>query len=617
MTIGRGLGRKNLERVETGGRIRSNPANPAAWEKSPGGSCLSIVSAPSPGLIVHTMNTSATPRRITIGFVVVILLSILLGLWAVWQILGINRNVVQLATNSVPSVVTLNKIIQANATASKTALNLVRVLGSSKQASAEEAAFTSARSKGDELCAEYAALLSDAEDTRLFNDAKSFRETYLAAAVKAIELARDQKQAAAEACMVEQVEPLLDRAIDGFNKDIDYNIMLAGKETQFASNKVANSLYSILPLLVGVGLIGGLIGWNTVRSTKAALESINDAIQAGIDKTNNALAAISDSLQQGADQTASSSSQLSSASRSLATGCSEQGASVTETSASLEEISAMIRATADNATKAKEFANQARAAALLGKQTMSDMTVAMQSIETSSLDISKIVKNIDEIAFQTNILALNAAVEAARAGEAGAGFAVVADEVRSLAQRSAAAAKETADKIEAAIASTQRGSKSCTNVGDALEEIVGKVTEADVLVAEIASAAKEQAQGIRQVGVAMTQMDKVTQGNASSAEQTSSAAEELNSQAKLLQENVEQLQELIASTSRSGGDEAGARRPPRAVAQRPVSRSKGISRGRPDGADSSMADARRREASIVMPDERNVADGDDVNFRNF
>ena len=491
------------------------------------------------------------------------------------------------------------------------------MLGSSKQASAEEAAFTSARSKGDELCAEYAALLSDAEDTRLFNDAKSFRETYLAAAVKAIELARDQKQAAAEACMVEQVEPLLDRAIDGFNKDIDYNIMLAGKETQFASNKVANSLYSILPLLVGVGLIGGLIGWNTVRSTKAALESINDAIQAGIDKTNNALAAISDSLQQGADQTASSSSQLSSASRSLATGCSEQGASVTETSASLEEISAMIRATADNATKAKEFANQARAAALLGKQTMSDMTVAMQSIETSSLDISKIVKNIDEIAFQTNILALNAAVEAARAGEAGAGFAVVADEVRSLAQRSAAAAKETADKIEAAIASTQRGSKSCTNVGDALEEIVGKVTEADVLVAEIASAAKEQAQGIRQVGVAMTQMDKVTQGNASSAEQTSSAAEELNSQAKLLQENVEQLQELIASTSRSGDNEAGARRPPRAVAQRPVSRSKGISRGRHDGADSSVADARRREASIVMPDERNVADGDDVNFRNF
>ena len=574
---------------------------------------------PTLGPNVHTMNTSATPRRITIGFVVVILLSMLLGLWSVWQILGINRNVVQLATNSVPSVVTLNKIIQANAAASKAASNLVRVLGTSKQASAEEAAFTATKVKGDELCAEYAALLSDAEDARLFNEAKASRDAYLAAALKAIEMARDQKQAAAGAFMVEQVEPLLDRAIAGFNEDIDYNIMLAGKETQFAGTKVANSLYSILPLLAGVGLIGGLIGWNTARLTKAALESINDAIQAGIDKTNNALAAISDSLQQGADQTASSSSQLSSASRSLATGCSEQGASVTETSASLEEISAMIRATADNATKAKEFANQARSAALLGKQTMSEMTVAMQSIETSSLDISKIVKNIDEIAFQTNILALNAAVEAARAGEAGAGFAVVADEVRSLAQRSAAAAKETADKIEAAIASTQRGSKSCTNVGDALEEIVGKVTEADVLVAEIASAAKEQAQGIRQVGVAMTQMDKVTQGNASSAEQTSSAAEELNSQARLLQENVEQLRELIESTSRSSDHEAASGgRPPRAVAQRPVARSRAIPSGRHDGADWHAAEARRRVASIVMPDERNVAaDGDDGNFRNF
>jgi hypothetical protein len=121
-----------------------------------------------------------------------------------------------------------------------------------------------------------------------------------------------------------------------------------------------------------------------------------------------------------------------------------------------------------------------------------EMKLAMKSIEVSSLDIAKIVKNIDEIAFQTNILALNAAVEAARAGEAGAGFAVVADEVRSLAQRSAASAKETADKIEAAIANSQRGSRSCSNVGESLEQIVERVAAADVLVAEIASAARER-----------------------------------------------------------------------------------------------------------------------------
>ena len=147
------------------------------------------------------------------------------------------------------------------------------------------------------------------------------------------------------------------------------------------------------------------------------------------------------------------------ASQTLASGASEQAASVEETSASLEEISSMIRSTADNAEKAKALAGEAHAVAQTGSRTMVEMTQAMAAIDTSSAEVAKIVKNIDEIAFQTNILALNAAVEAARAGEAGAGFAVVADEVRSLAQRSAAAAKETADKIEAAIASSRNGSQ--------------------------------------------------------------------------------------------------------------------------------------------------------------
>jgi len=411
-----------------------------------------------------------------------------------------------------------------------------------------------------------------------------------------------------------EVDPLLDRTVEGFNKVIDYNILLASREAEAASHKVSRTLWTIIPAIIISTLLGTLIGWNTVRSTRAALDSINNAIQAGIDKTNNTLRGISESLQQGADQTASSSSQLTAASRSLATGCSEQGASVTETGASLEEISAMIRATAENAEKAKDFANQARVAAQTGRLTMDEMTVAMQSIETSSLDISKIVKNIDEIAFQTNILALNAAVEAARAGEAGAGFAVVADEVRSLAQRSAAAAKETAEKIEAAIASTQRGSKSCGNVGTSLAEIVDKVTEADTLVAEIAAAAKEQAQGIRQVGDAMTQMDKVTQGNASSAEQTSSAAEQLNAQARLLQDNVEQLRALIASTSQAedGHDSAPVRRPSRRV-QEAGTASALTSGTRLDGR---VVEVRRKPPQIVMPDDR-LTDREDANFRNF
>jgi methyl-accepting chemotaxis protein len=302
------------------------------------------------------------------------------------------------------------------------------------------------------------------------------------------------------------------------------------------------------------GLIGGLIGWTTVAATKRGLASIDDEIQAGIATMNRSLEAISDSIQEGASHAAVSAGQLSSASSALASGCSEQSASVTETSASLEEISAMIRSTADNALKAKEFAGQARQAAQAGTATMEEMTTAMQSIESSGNDVAKIVKNIDEIAFQTNILALNAAVEAARAGEAGAGFAVVADEVRSLAQRSAAAAKETADKIAIAIASTARGARCSANVGDALERIMERVASADVLAAEIAAAAKEQAQGINQIGVAMLQIDKVTQANAAGAEQTSSAAEQLTDQARLLRDNVDHLRALVRSTAVAGDE---------------------------------------------------------------
>jgi methyl-accepting chemotaxis protein len=212
------------------------------------------------------------------------------------------------------------------------------------------------------------------------------------------------------------------------------------------------------------------------------------------------------------------------AGRAVAAGCTAQGSSVTETGAALEQMSAMIRSTADNAAQAKDLAAQARSAADAGAATMTEMSGAMRAIETASGEVAKIVKQIDQIAFQTNILALNAAVEAARAGEAGAGFAVVADEVRSLAQRSAAAARETAEKIAAAIASSQQGSASCGRVEKSLGEIAAKVSAADGLVADIATAAREQAQGIREIGAAVARMDLATQETAATAERAATAA---------------------------------------------------------------------------------------------
>ena len=259
------------------------------------------------------------------------------------------------------------------------------------------------------------------------------------------------------------------------------------------------------------------------------------------------------------------SSQLARSSQNLSAGANHQAASVEETSASLEEISSLVRATADHAHTAKTVASETRLMAQTGSgnmvdmdRTMGEMNQAMAAIESSSGEVAKIVKGIDEIAFQTNILALNAAVEAARAGAAGAGFAVVANEVRSLAQRSAAAARETADKIEAAIASSRNGSASCRNgsvsstkVGESLKHIADKISATDSLVAEIATAAREQSQGIEQINGGIAQMEQVTQSNASSAEESARAAEELAAQAENLKEQVGKLRQLIGGAAPS------------------------------------------------------------------
>jgi methyl-accepting chemotaxis protein len=251
----------------------------------------------------------------------------------------------------------------------------------------------------------------------------------------------------------------------------------------------------------------------------------------------------------GSNEVSAAAGQVSSASQSLAAGSSEQAASLEETSASIEEINSQARRSAENADRARALANDTRAATEHGTQQMREMVVAMGDIQTSSNNIAKIIKTIDEIAFQTNILALNAAVEAARAGEHGAGFAVVADEVRSLARRAADAAKETATRIDDSIRKSAAGTEISNRVATGLDGIADRTRQVNELVVEIATAAKEQTQGLAQVSTAVTQMDKITQSSAASAEETAAAAEELNAQALLLRDNVAELQQLIAGAA--------------------------------------------------------------------
>ncbi|MBC8096345.1 MAG: Cache 3/Cache 2 fusion domain-containing protein, partial [Akkermansiaceae bacterium] len=262
-------------------------------------------------------------------------------------------------------------------------------------------------------------------------------------------------------------------------------------------------------------------------------------------------------LNSNADQTSHASAQVAAASQTLAEGASEQAASLEETSASLEELSSITRQNTENARNANELAREARLAADDGSKDMQQMIVAMEAIKVSSDDIAKIIKTIDEIAFQTNILALNAAVEAARAGHAGMGFAVVADEVRSLAQRSAEASRETASKIEGAILRTAQGVQISSKVADALQKIVAKVRKVDELATSVASGSGEQQQGITQINAAVGQMDTVTQSNAASAEESASAAQELRNQADLLKRAAAELEELVVGKD-SGQTERAA-----------------------------------------------------------
>jgi methyl-accepting chemotaxis protein len=257
-------------------------------------------------------------------------------------------------------------------------------------------------------------------------------------------------------------------------------------------------------------------------------------------------------LNAGAEQTTAAATEVSHSSQSLAEGASEQAASLEETSSSLEEMASMTKRNAENAQQVNDLAKQSRAAADKGASDMVAMDGAMQAIKASSDDIAKIIRTIDEIAFQTNILALNAAVEAARAGEAGMGFAVVADEVRNLAQRSAQAAKETAAKIEGAIDKTSQGVEISSKVAQALNEIVTKVRRVDELVAEVAHASIEQSQGVAQINTAVGQMDKVTQSNAANAEEGAAAAEELTAQAASMKQSVAELLRLVGGTAEEG-----------------------------------------------------------------
>jgi methyl-accepting chemotaxis protein len=348
------------------------------------------------------------------------------------------------------------------------------------------------------------------------------------------------------------VEPGLTSALTKALDDAaDYNQKMLDKNTAEAVHAGESARTIMASISLGALVIGITVAIFLIRNINGLL--------------NRLIANLSSS----SEQVASAAGQVSQSSQRMASGASEQAASLEETTASLQELSASTRQNADNARQADALAQEANRTAQSGENEanrianevaahLANLTQAVADIKKSTEQTQQVVETIDEIAFQTNLLALNAAVEAARAGEAGMGFAVVADEVRNLAQRSTEEVKNTSELMKQAKISTERVLEVTATVegylkqavGEAMvgsfKQVVGATEKVTHLMAEVSVASDEQAKGVEQINSAITEMDRVTQENAASAEQSAAASEELNAQADEMLHSVVDLRRAVS-----------------------------------------------------------------------
>jgi methyl-accepting chemotaxis protein len=409
-------------------------------------------------------------------------------------------------------------------------------------------------------CKSYLAGVYDAEEKRLYDAALAAWKPYAAADAEVVKAANEGHDDVALATVMGSAAKF-DAAMDAIHALGNYNERSSAADAAHAKEvyslsgwfigvyvAIAFAIAAALglaitrlitgPLKTAVALTEAVAGGDLTRSVVVTSRDEVGRLSAALGDMVGRLRTIVADVRDGVEAVGTASSQIAAGNADLSQRTEEQAANLQQTAASMEELTATIQSNAGAAREAAALSVTATASAAQGGEMVGQVVATMSRISDSSKRIGEITTVIDGIAFQTNLLALNAAVEAARAGEQGRGFAVVAAEVRSLAQRSAAAAREIKALIEQSVAQVQDGNRQVADAGRTMEEIVERVRRVSTLVNEISSASAEQSSGVEQVGTAVTQLDQVTQQNAALVEEAAAAADRMNMQARRLTEAV-------------------------------------------------------------------------------
>lgn len=423
-------------------------------------------------------------------------------------------------------------------------------------------------------------LLSTSKGAELFGKLKDARGEYAKPRNKVIELIREQKKTEAGEYLFKEVIPAQDKYFAALKDLVAFQVSLMGQSVVKSSEASTTAVNLMLGLSCVAVLLSAL---SALLITRSITRPLNEAVQvatavasgdltvqintAAKDETgalltslktmNDNLHRIVSEVRQGTDTIATASGQIATGNLDLSSRTEQQAGALEETASAMEELTSTVKQNADNARQANVLAANASEVAVQGGSVVGEVVQTMGEINNASRKIVDIITVIDGIAFQTNILALNAAVEAARAGEQGRGFAVVASEVRTLAQRSAAAAKEIKGLIDTSVERVENGSRLVEQAGATMTEVVASVKRVTDVVAEITAASGEQSDGIEQINQAIVQMDEVTQQNAALVEEAAAAAQSLQEQSSRLSETV--------SVFKLGEDDAKNRRSARIV----------------------------------------------------